>query len=48
MIHSDLRPDNILVHETTPGARDLLIADFGGAVCEELGVDGNSLPDGPF
>lgn len=48
MLHSDLRPSNILVHETTPGARDLLLADFGGSVCEELGLDGLSLPDGPF
>lgn len=48
VLHSDLRPGNILVHETTPGARDLLLADFGGSVCEELGLDGLSLPDGPF
>ncbi|KAH6637169.1 kinase-like domain-containing protein [Chaetomium tenue] len=48
VLHSDLRPANLLVHETTPGARDLLLADFGGSVCEELGVDGLSLPDGPF
>ncbi|SPQ22331.1 03c5b672-0cb1-4235-902a-289b7c164780 [Thermothielavioides terrestris] len=48
VIHSDLRPGNILVHETVPGARDLLLADFGGSVCKELGLDGLSLPDGPF
>ncbi|KAK3309279.1 kinase-like domain-containing protein [Chaetomium strumarium] len=48
VLHSDLRPGNILVHETTPGARDLMLADFGGSVCEELGLDGLSLPDGPF
>ncbi|KAK3897707.1 hypothetical protein C8A05DRAFT_47764 [Staphylotrichum tortipilum] len=48
VLHSDLRPGNILVHETAPGARDLLLADFGGSVCEELGLDGKSLPDGPF
>ncbi|GAB1311841.1 hypothetical protein MFIFM68171_02051 [Madurella fahalii] len=47
-LHSDLCPGNILVHETAPGARDLLLADFGGSVCEELGLDGLYLPDGPF
>ncbi|KAL2185806.1 kinase-like protein [Thermothelomyces heterothallicus CBS 203.75] len=48
VLHSDLRPGNILVHETTPGARDLLLADFGSSVYKELGLDGLSLPDGPF
>lgn len=36
------------MHETLPGARDLLLADFGGSVCQELDADGSSLPDGPF
>ena len=48
VLHSDLRPGNILVHEIVPGARDLLLSDFGGSVCEELKVDGKALPDGPF
>lgn len=48
VLHSDLRPANILVHETVPGARDILLADFGGSMCEELGVNGVTLPDGPF
>lgn len=48
VLHSDLRPSNILVHETTPGSRDLQLSDFGGSVCEELGLDGLALPDGPF
>ncbi|KAK3373947.1 kinase-like domain-containing protein [Lasiosphaeria ovina] len=48
VLHSDLRPGNVLVHETAPGVRGLLLADFGGSVCEELGLDGLSLPDGPF
>ncbi|RSL60326.1 hypothetical protein CEP54_006827 [Fusarium duplospermum] len=48
VVHSDLRPANILVHETRPGARDLQLCDFGGSVCQELGLDGFSLPDGPF
>jgi serine/threonine protein kinase len=48
VLHSDLRPANTLVDETVPAARDLLLADFGGSMCEELGLDGLSLPDGPF
>lgn len=48
VVHSDLRPRNILVHETTPGSRDLLLCDFGGSTCDELGLDGGTLPDGPF
>lgn len=36
------------MHETTPGARDLQLCDFGGSVCLELDLDGGSLPDGPF
>ncbi|KAG5820279.1 hypothetical protein H9Q74_001345 [Fusarium xylarioides] len=48
VIHSDLRPANFLVHETTLGARDLQLCDFGGSVCQELHLDGFSLPDGPF
>ena len=48
VVHSDLRPKNILVHETNPGKLDLLLCDFGGSVCRRLGLDGQSLPDGPF
>ena len=48
VIHSDLRPANFLVHETALGARDLQLCDFGGSVCQELHLDGFSLPDGPF
>ncbi|KAF6817407.1 protein kinase-like domain protein [Colletotrichum plurivorum] len=48
VVHSDLRPGNILVHETAPGILDLKLCDFGGSVCEELGLDGLALPDGPF
>lgn len=40
VIHFDLRPRNILVHETKPGSRDLLLCDFGGATCDEMGLDG--------
>ena len=48
VIHSDLRPDNFLIHESAPGTLDVLLCDFGGATCSELGLDGNQLPDGPF
>ncbi|KAL2183577.1 kinase-like protein [Thermothelomyces heterothallicus CBS 203.75] len=48
VVHSDLRPANVLVHETTPGTRDLQLSDFGGSVCQDLKADGYSLPDGPF
>ncbi|RDL36264.1 Protein kinase-like [Venustampulla echinocandica] len=48
VVHSDLRPKNILVHETTSGSRDLVLCDFGGSTCDELGLDGGCLPDGPF
>jgi serine/threonine protein kinase len=47
-VHSDLRPANVLVHETTPGSLDLQLSDFGGSVCQDLKADGLSLPDGPF
>ncbi|KAF2257938.1 kinase-like protein [Lojkania enalia] len=47
IIHSNLGTTNILVHQAgqTP---DLLLADFGGSRCLELGLDGNLLPDDPF
>ncbi|ESZ95772.1 kinase domain-containing protein [Sclerotinia borealis F-4128] len=48
VIHSDLRPENILVHETGPGILEPLLCDFGGAVCDELGLDGEQLPNDPF
>ncbi|EGX89741.1 Protein kinase-like domain [Cordyceps militaris CM01] len=48
VVHSDLRPRNVLVHETIAGSRDLLLCDFGGSTCDELGLDGGCLPDGPF
>ncbi|KPM40378.1 hypothetical protein AK830_g6171 [Neonectria ditissima] len=48
VVHSDLRPKNFLVHETRKGKRDLLLCDFGGATCAQLGLDGGCLPDGPF
>jgi serine/threonine protein kinase len=48
VIHSDLRPENFLVHEAAQGSLELLLCDFGGAVCEELGLDGKQLPNDPF
>ena len=48
VVHADMRPENFLVHERSPGCLDLLLCDFGGAKCDELGLDGNQLPDGPF
>ncbi|TQV98792.1 hypothetical protein V2A60_007506 [Cordyceps javanica] len=41
--HSDLRPDNILLHNM-----DIQICDFGGSSCEEMGVSGYGLPDSGF
>jgi len=48
VIHSDLRPENYLVHATTPTSLDLWLCDFGGSTCEKLGVDGKQLPDPGF
>lgn len=48
VIHSDLRPENFLIHEASPDALELLLCDFGGSVCEELGIDGEGLPDAGF
>lgn len=48
VIHSDLRPDNFLVHGTWPGSLDLWLCDFGGSACAELNLDGGQLPDSGF
>ena len=48
VIHSDLRPDNFLIHATTKTSLDLWLCDFGGSTCEELDLDGGHLPDDPF
>ncbi|RDA85796.1 hypothetical protein CP532_6294 [Ophiocordyceps camponoti-leonardi (nom. inval.)] len=50
VVHSDLRPRNILVHQsaTSNSSRDLWLCDFGGSTCDELALDGGCLPDGPF
>ncbi|UPL03863.1 hypothetical protein LCI18_014797 [Fusarium solani-melongenae] len=48
VIHSDLRPDNFLVHTTDSMDFDLMLCDFGGAGCEEIGIPSGNLPDDGF
>ncbi|MCJ1474029.1 hypothetical protein MMC13_002687 [Lambiella insularis] len=48
VIHSDLRPENFLVHATTTTSLDLWLCDFGGSMCKEMDLDGGHLPDDPF
>jgi len=48
VIHSDLRPENLLVHATTEQSLDLWLCDFGGSRCDELGSNEPHLPDDPF
>lgn len=48
VLHSDLRPDNFLIHETTTASLELWLCDFGGSTCDKLGLDGGSLPDSGF
>ncbi|KAF2195603.1 kinase-like protein [Zopfia rhizophila CBS 207.26] len=54
VIHSDLRPENYLVHATDglpvgpSPSLDLWLCDFGGSRCDELGLNVNHLPDEPF
>ncbi len=40
VIHSDLRPDNFLVHDM-----DLWLCDFGKLTCRELRIHGEGIPD---
>ncbi|KAI9050614.1 hypothetical protein LZ554_005773 [Drepanopeziza brunnea f. sp. 'monogermtubi'] len=49
VIHSDLKPENYLVHATADGSSlDLWLCDFGGSTCRELGHSIPHLPDDPF
>ncbi|KAK9444204.1 Protein kinase-like domain protein [Metarhizium brunneum] len=48
VIHSDLRPENFLVHGTAPISFDLWLCDFGGSTCEELALSAKKLPDSGF
>ncbi|RYO78291.1 hypothetical protein DL762_008773 [Monosporascus cannonballus] len=47
VIHSDLRPDNVLLHTTMTdsisdsSSLDVWLCDFGGSTCERLGLDGH-------
>lgn len=47
VIHSDLRPENYLVHATNESF-NLWLCDFGGARCDKLGSNVYHLPDDPF
>ncbi|KAJ5927874.1 hypothetical protein N7466_006830 [Penicillium verhagenii] len=46
VIHSDLRPENFLLHKATGNKLDLLLCDFGGSTNGE--IDGGHLPDAGF
>ncbi|KID83975.1 Protein kinase-like domain protein [Metarhizium guizhouense ARSEF 977] len=48
VIHSDLRPENFLVHGTLPLSLDLWLCDFGGSTCEDLQLSGGKLPNSGF
>lgn len=48
VMHSDLRPENYLVHLTKEMSLDLWLCDFGGSSCDELGSNVVHLPDDPF
>jgi serine/threonine protein kinase len=47
IIHLNLSTNNVLVHQVNKTPR-LIIADFGGSRCGELGLDGGVAPDTPF
>ncbi|WVN91200.1 uncharacterized protein L203_106457 [Cryptococcus depauperatus CBS 7841] len=48
VIHSDLRPENFLVHQAPQPFAGIWLCDFGGSFCAELDLDGGHLPDIPF
>jgi serine/threonine protein kinase len=54
VIHSDLRPENFLVHDSGERSANgltllnLWLCDFGGSTCEALELDGKNMPDTPF
>lgn len=45
--HSNLSTANVLVHQAGQNI-DLILADFGGSNCSDLGLSGHLLPDDPF
>ncbi|WVN89513.1 uncharacterized protein L203_104738 [Cryptococcus depauperatus CBS 7841] len=48
VIHSDLRPENFLVHQAPQPFAGIWLCDFGGSFCAEFDLDGGHLPDVPF
>ncbi|KAJ5935906.1 hypothetical protein N7454_005204, partial [Penicillium verhagenii] len=46
VIHSNLRPENFLLHSDYEGKLDLLLCDFGGSTSGD--IDGGHLPDSGF
>ena len=48
VIHSDLRPENLPVHDVAELSASIWLSDFGGSTCTELQLDGGHLPDIPF
>jgi serine/threonine protein kinase len=46
VIHSDLRPENYLLHTDVSGILNLYLSDFGGSTCGD--IDGGHLPDSGF
>jgi serine/threonine protein kinase len=46
VIHSDLRPENYLLHTDSTDALNLLLCDFGGSTSGD--IDGRHLPDSGF
>jgi len=47
IVHSNPSTTNILVHRTDQ-TTNLILADFGGARCRDLDLDGEQVPDDPF
>jgi serine/threonine protein kinase len=54
VIHSDLRPENLLVNDSGERSADgeilpdVWLCDFGGSTCDVLKLDGGHMPDTPF
>src|SRR5450432_1769231 len=46
VIHSNLRPENYLLHTDANGVLNLYLTDFGGSTCGH--IDGGHLPDSGF
>ena len=46
-VHQDFDMKNLLVHYNGKSF-DILLDNFGGALCKALNLDGNNLPDDPF